>query len=159
MNRYGALARDHWKKHRPTRYQELEDPERFFTELGEQVADQVQQLTMSLESQQRADLNSLPDLQRLGRLNAIRTQAEEITFAELVWPPEPEPQEPEIPSGQLEQLGATQDEDGALMPSDRQHPLWALWEASTTEDATPAQSEAFDTAYREWLRANPELLA
>lgn len=38
MNIWGVAARDHWKQHRPQSYKALEDPERFFAELGEDAA-------------------------------------------------------------------------------------------------------------------------
>jgi hypothetical protein len=39
MNLWGVTARDHWQTHRPRSYAALEDPEEFFTTLGEEAAD------------------------------------------------------------------------------------------------------------------------
>lgn len=37
MNRYGRLARDHWKSTDPSRYSQIQDPHEFFSDLGETV--------------------------------------------------------------------------------------------------------------------------
>ena len=37
MNKYGAQAMAHWKTHAPQRFQNLDDPTRFFTEIGEEI--------------------------------------------------------------------------------------------------------------------------
>jgi hypothetical protein len=37
VNRYGAEALEHWRTYLPGSYSGLEDPVRFFTELGEQA--------------------------------------------------------------------------------------------------------------------------
>ena len=38
----------HWRTHLPTRFAQITDPETFFTELGEQAAAQVEELTLQL---------------------------------------------------------------------------------------------------------------
>lgn len=38
VNIWGVAARDHWKEHRPRSYAALDDPERFFEELGQDAA-------------------------------------------------------------------------------------------------------------------------
>lgn len=166
MNHYGALALTHWKTHRPTQYAELENPKEFFSQLGEEISQRVQQLRLDLEAAERPILNQMQDLERIGRLNAIRKQAEELVFEDLVWPQAPEgllpedesPETSEPPGDRLWRLGAVLDEDGALMPRDRHHPVWSLWQAATSDEATSEQAEAFDRAYREWLAAHPELI-
>ncbi len=35
MNRYGRLARDHWKSTDPGRFSQIQDPDEFFSDLGE----------------------------------------------------------------------------------------------------------------------------
>ena len=35
MNPYGAQARQHWQTHLPERFAQIQDPETFFTDLGE----------------------------------------------------------------------------------------------------------------------------
>jgi len=88
MNKYGRRARDHWMRYAPTRYEALEDPEEFFTSLGEQVATQVDQISQPMEAALSADL---PYLEKVGQMNAIRNQAEEAAMADLVYSVETEP--------------------------------------------------------------------
>ena len=38
VNIWGVAARDHWKEHRPQSYAALNDPDRFFEDLGEDAA-------------------------------------------------------------------------------------------------------------------------
>ena len=82
MNRYGRLALEQWSRYMPARFAELEDPEDFFTELGETIERQVVVLVEELERQ----LTPTEDyLRRLGELNAVRSQAEESVLDDLVY--------------------------------------------------------------------------
>ena len=89
MNEYGAMARDHNRHWRPASYAEITDPESYFTDLGDRVAQEIADLWAEL----RARAGNPPGedyLARVGRLNALRKQAEEIVLANLVLlPPEP----------------------------------------------------------------------
>ncbi len=48
MNRYGLMAREHWARWLPARYAAIENPDRFFTDLGNQVAGRIDQLALRL---------------------------------------------------------------------------------------------------------------
>ncbi len=89
MNEYGAMARDHWRRWRPASYAEITDPDSYFTDLGDRVAQEISGLWAEL----RARSGNPPGedyIARVGRLNALRKQAEEIVLADLVLlPPEP----------------------------------------------------------------------
>lgn len=37
MNTWGVAAKDHWRQHRPTSYSTLDNPDRFFTAMGEEA--------------------------------------------------------------------------------------------------------------------------
>lgn len=87
MNKYGTIGQQHWAKYAPARYAVLEDPERFFTELGEQVAAEVAASLSALEQTIPADT---PYLEKVGTLNAMRSQAEEAALTELVFSVEAE---------------------------------------------------------------------
>lgn len=87
MNRYGVLAMEYWKKWAPTRYQGLEDPEVFFTDLGEQIQSQVLAI---LEPMERTIPMETPYLEKVGTMNAMRNQAEEVVLAEMVYSVETE---------------------------------------------------------------------
>jgi hypothetical protein len=42
VNRYGEQALRHWRAYLPTSYGRLEDPEEFFTDLGEQADAEIE---------------------------------------------------------------------------------------------------------------------
>jgi len=87
MNRYGRLAYDHTRLHRPKAFAAMADPVERFTTLGEEVQHQItalrDQLLGSLHPKE-----SLEDYRQRGY--QARRQAEEVVLAELVWT-EPEP--------------------------------------------------------------------
>ncbi|GAB2326661.1 hypothetical protein [Streptomyces variabilis] len=81
MNRYGEQAMTHWKEHKPLAFRELEDPEEFFTGLGEEIATEIETRARELAGEE-------PDgegyLQRLQRLNTSRLEAEGEVLRERV---------------------------------------------------------------------------
>ena len=82
MNQYGWLAKQHWRAYRPTAYGEIEDPETFFTDLGEQLSSRVHELQSELE----LTMPSSPDYSaNVRRLNEIRLTAESEVLRELVY--------------------------------------------------------------------------
>ncbi len=88
MNRYGMMARDHWMRHAPIRYAALEDPQAYFTQVGESIAAQVEQAATQLEKDLPANL---PYMERVGQLRTIRRQAEEVALADQVYSVQTEP--------------------------------------------------------------------
>jgi hypothetical protein len=88
MNEYGVMARNHWRQWLPRRYSAIEDPDAYFTALGEEVAAEIAGLWAEMSIQ----AGSPPGedfMDRVGRLNAIRKQAEEVVLADQVLlPPE-----------------------------------------------------------------------
>ena len=80
--KYGDLAKRHWTRTDPARVQAMTDPEAFFRELGEQVETQVQEVMLSLAG---PDQPGEQYLQKVGRLNMARLQAEEVVLTDLVW--------------------------------------------------------------------------
>lgn len=85
MNQYAAQARRHWQTHLPQRYRQIEDPETFFTELGEQIAEQIQQTAAAIAG---PDPQGETYLDKVGRLNMARLQAEGQVLREML----PDPQ-------------------------------------------------------------------
>lgn len=85
MNNYGMQIRDRWARTAPSSYHQLEDPDSMFEQLGNEVAVQVEQLTTQLAG---PDPVNEPYLQKTGRLNAARKQAEELALTEIPWPRE-----------------------------------------------------------------------
>jgi hypothetical protein len=86
MNKYGAQAKNHWMKHLPHRYEALKDPESYFSTLGEEIEDEVDQLSEILAG------NDPPNemyLDKVGRLNEARMSAEAQVMQErALLPPE-----------------------------------------------------------------------
>jgi hypothetical protein len=83
MNEYGAMAQEHWRRWLPERYASIEDPGVFFAELGEEVSAEIAgrwaELQASAGNPAGEDFTA-----RVGRLNAMRKQAEESVLAERV---------------------------------------------------------------------------
>lgn len=150
MSRYAPLAQEHWKKHRPSDYQELTDPETFFETLGDQIQEQVVNLTLDLEAQRRADLNAASDLDRIGLLNAIRNQAETTVLQDLLYGPtshaidqEMDQLEDDSPARLLKEAGI---DPSTSLPIDPQHPVRLAYEADDPE---------WTNLYRQWVRSLP----
>lgn len=87
MNKYGSRAMTHWRRWLPTRYAAIPNPEEFFEDLGHQVQAEIVQLSTQLAGEDPRDAGYLD---KVGRLNMARTQAEEIVLRERVLL-EPEP--------------------------------------------------------------------
>lgn len=116
LDRYARAAEAHMRTYLPARYHQIDDPEAYFTQLGEEIAGQVHALEITLAATEPAATDYLV---RAGQLRAARMEAEEIVFSDLVYlPPErPNPDDPEV----------TTDETGAYIgwtdPTKQQ--IWA----------------------------------
>lgn len=87
MNHFGTRAMEHWRRWLPARYDTIPDPEEFFEDLGQQVQTEIAQLSTQLAGEDPAGESYLD---KVGRLNMARAQAEEIVLRERVLL-EPEP--------------------------------------------------------------------
>ena len=113
MNRYGQMARKHWARWLPARCTTIEDPTSFFSDLGNQAEQRIDQLTDRLAGE---DPPGEDYLAKAGRLGQARMQAEEIVLAELILlPPEPGTDEDQDPPP------GTQDRPRIVT---RDHPAW-----------------------------------
>lgn len=99
MNKYAHMAISHWQKTDPDRYQQIPEGERqeFFTDLGERAETEIQQLQTALAG---PDPVGEGYLEKLGRLNMARLQAEERVLADLILIPGPEIPEDEEDFGE-----------------------------------------------------------
>lgn len=80
----------HWQEFLPGKFEELEDPEEFFAELGEQAAEEIDQLAGGLDAQYR-DRDQAAYQDRVAQLETSRTQAEmEVSRDLLLVDPEDE---------------------------------------------------------------------
>lgn len=73
MNPYGAIAAKHWKEWLPDRYNRIQDPDSFFSKLGEEIQVRVQELSRALAGD---DPPGETYMQKLGRLNMAHQNAE-----------------------------------------------------------------------------------
>src|SRR5262249_40369153 len=87
MNQYAAMAQRHWRRWLPSRVAARDDPSSFFSNLGDEVAAQIQDLTADLAGD---DPPGETFMEKVGRLNMARLRAEEMVLPERVLlPPEP----------------------------------------------------------------------
>lgn len=83
MNKYGKFAQDTWKTLAPTQYALIPNPEEWFTKLGEEAGNSVEELTVQIAGPDPAGETYL---EKVGRLNAAQMHAEEIVRAEMLTP-------------------------------------------------------------------------
>ena len=91
MNRYGTQAMRHWQQTDPARYDAIPNPEEFFTQLGEQVESEIQALADALAGPDRPGETYM---EKVGRLNMARFNAESDILREMVLIGDPD--DPEI---------------------------------------------------------------
>ena len=116
MNEYGLMARDHWQRWLPQRYSQIEDPNSFFSTLGEQVNTRIADLTLDLAGD---DPPGETFMEKLGRLNNARQRAREMVLPEMVLlDPEAEMAEDE------EQAPSQPQDDWIPLREDLDHPWW-----------------------------------
>lgn len=102
MNTYGKFAQEAWKATAPAEYALIPDPDQWFEALGEEASQRVGELMMELAG---PDPVGEAYLEKVGRLNASKMQAEEIVRAEMLTPDPSVQQEPE---GDEEESGVAQ---------------------------------------------------
>lgn len=73
MNRYGQQAMQHWLDTRPGQVRDLADPEAFFTQMGEDLEQAIEELAVRLAGDPPPQETYL---QRVQRLTIARFEAE-----------------------------------------------------------------------------------
>ena len=92
MNQYGEMARRHWARWLPNRLAAIENPEKFFTSLGNRAEEKITALAWELAGD---DPPGEPYLAKAGRLGEARHRAEQIVLNEMILlPPEPGTSQP-----------------------------------------------------------------
>ncbi|HTN99699.1 MAG TPA: hypothetical protein VL068_03390 [Microthrixaceae bacterium] len=93
MNRYGQMALDHNRQHQPDAYSQIHDPEVFFAEVGEEIAQDVTRLRDQILRRRRPG-ESL-EIYRIRGYQALATAQELVlTNHPLLQPaPETEPED------------------------------------------------------------------
>lgn len=85
MSEYARFAEKAWRRLTPTQYAALLDPKTFFSDLGEQAANQVALLARQIEG---PDVPGETYFQKVGRLTAAKRAAEEIVRTDWLTPPQ-----------------------------------------------------------------------
>ena len=93
VNHYGRTAQNYWAHHAPQMISQIEDPETFFTQLGEEIAGQITDLTAQLETNpflrvETADSlgqNGSRYLDQVAVKMTARRIAEEVVMNQMVW--------------------------------------------------------------------------
>ena len=87
MNRYGVQAMRHWQQTDPQRFRAIEDPQEFFTTLGAEVEQEIETLAAAIAGPDRLGESYL---EKVGRLNMAKFNAESDILRERVLIPEPD---------------------------------------------------------------------
>lgn len=116
-NDYAAMAQQHWARFLPNRYQTIEDPDSFFSRLGREVAEEIDQLTHQMAGDDQPNEDYLG---KLGRLNAARNQAREKVLSERILLPA----EPGTAEDETEPATPPSDDDWIPVTEDPNHPFW-----------------------------------
>lgn len=82
MQRYAAIARDHWRQWLPARFNAIKDPETFFAALGEEIEQRVEELSQALAGD---DPPGEQYLEKVGRLQMARANAESQALREMAF--------------------------------------------------------------------------
>ena len=125
MNKYGMMARSHWRTWLPERYAAIGEPDSFFSTLGQEAESQIEDLADRLAGDGQPGEGYL---ERAGRLAAARSQAEEIVLPQLILP-EPEPGLTGDPAEETT-AQASAARPAVISPG---HPLWAEVDAEQRE--------------------------
>ncbi|WP_252395964.1 hypothetical protein [Streptantibioticus parmotrematis] len=148
MNRYGIEARAYWRRWLPKRCAAIPDPTAFFTNLGEQVEQQVGDLWDQMVINDQPPAEETHE-QRVGRLGMLKARAEYEVLGELVrLPPEPDTAVgDEADDGLLES-----DEQFAARTRDvQEHTEWVSFTADALIDGTTTVDDLTDEQLRQVL--------
>jgi len=86
VNQYGEMACRHWARWLPGRFAAIEDPQTFFTGLGDEAEQKITALAWDLAGD---DPTTEGYLDKAGRLGEARHRAEQIVLTEMILlPPE-----------------------------------------------------------------------
>lgn len=93
MNTRGQHAMETMRNHDPESFSQIQDPEGYFSTLGDQIQEQIWQMTESLLPQRTEGQDAM---EFIGRSNMARVQARELVYQEMIYaslPAEPEQME------------------------------------------------------------------
>jgi len=123
---YASRARSYYRDFLPGRYQQIPNPEHFFSDLGQRIEDQVQTAERALAG---PDSPAEGFLQKVGRLNMARLRAAELVMAQEVYSIPPETEQETEPDEESEKTTAMV----GLLNNWQQ----AVWEMNDEAENTP----------------------
>ncbi len=111
MKRYGEQARTWWQQLAPTDYAQMQDPEAYFTRLGEQAAAEVADLTELILERDKVSEEDKEKMRFAARLSAEEIVREEMLLPpRYLWDHDPDVEEPVDEEAQQEAYWAEDDE-------------------------------------------------
>ncbi len=123
MNRYGEQARTWWQQLAPTDYAQMQDPEAYFTKLGEQAAAEVADLTEMILERDKVSEEDKEKMRFAARLSAEEIVREEMLLPpRYVWDHDPDVEEP-VDEQALEEAYWAEEEEW-LESVERDHQAW-----------------------------------
>lgn len=123
---YASRARSYYRDFLPGRYQQILNPEHFFSDLGQRIEDQVQTAERQLAG---PDSPGEGFIQKVGRLNMARLRAAELVMAQEVYSIPPETEQETEPDEESEKTTAMV----GLLNNWQQ----AVWEMNDEAENTP----------------------
>ena len=90
MNTHGQHAMETMKNHDPETYSQIQNPEEYFSTLGKQIQEQIEELMPQLLPRRTLDQDTM---EVVGGINMARFRAREMVYQEMIYsslPPEPE---------------------------------------------------------------------
>lgn len=119
MNKYGTRALEHWRAHAPQRLARIENPARFFTDLGLEAQGQITELAQQIESSPALMLATTGSsretyLQEVARRTTALRIADEVVMNQLAWT-----HDPALP------LAEAREEWNQTTPNDENLIMWA----------------------------------
>lgn len=119
MNKYGTRALEHWRTHAPERLARIENPTRFFTDLGLEAQGQITELAQQIETSPALMLAKTHSSgenywQEVARRTTALRIAEEVVMNQLAWQ-----SDPALP------LAEAREEWNQTTPNDENLIMWA----------------------------------
>lgn len=102
MNEHGRHAMETMKNHDPASYAQIEDPETYFTNLGNEIEQRIWDLSEALTPTRGSE----PMMEYVGLANMAKFNARSQVYQEMIYsslPPEPEEMEEPLPEDEIEQ--------------------------------------------------------
>lgn len=140
MNQHGHRIKAHWTAFRPEAYAQMENPDEFFAQAGEEAATTIAELSRQLEGQ---DLPGEDYLEKVARLNNARAAATAIAYDQ---------------SGLMSTETSREEWEGDTTETDSNLLAWA-WAMQAQLEGLEQTSLTFEEAAQEYLLPIPYLQA